>query len=458
MSGRILIAHDGVTARIVLKARLSSLGYDIVLTANPDELVAQLSANVDAVMLSGQIGGHDISGTVERIRNHRAGDGLPVIILEPGISRDARIRLLSAGADAIMECDASDAVLQSRLRNLLRRSVEERNLARDLAQSEVMSFAEYPALNALSPGRIALVAATGPQSAQWRETLSVLMRDNIEIIAPETALSDIRRKPPPDAVLILQDPANPGAARQLLADIRCDRDTMRAVAIVLQPTPDTERTIRLYDLDATDVLFGAFDAEEAVLIIRRELRRKAVNDQKRMALRNGLNMAVRDPLTGLYNRRYALSQLGNIISSAESNGEEFAVMVLDLDRFKSINDTFGHAGGDEVLIEIARRLTAGLRNEDFVARIGGEEFVAVVRNCDPLAARAAAERLRRAVANDDIEFAGKSVRVTVSIGLVLSTAPGVELEPTAIIEQADRSLYVAKSAGRNQVTTFESAA
>jgi two-component system cell cycle response regulator len=136
-------------------------------------------------------------------------------------------------------------------------------------------------------------------------------------------------------------------------------------------------------------------------------------------------------------------------------------MLLDLDRFKAVNDTWGHAAGDAVLVEVARRLRETLRPADLLARMGGEEFLVALPEVTEAAARAMAERLRRAVGCAPVALPGGEgpVRVTVSIGLVLAGAGALAAQPAAAaIEAADRALLAAKADGRNQVTVGLSAA
>ena len=161
---------------------------------------------------------------------------------------------------------------------------------------------------------------------------------------------------------------------------------------------------------------------------------------------------MRDPLTGLYNRRFAAPQLTAIAARAREEGTPFAVMVMDLDRFKQVNDLHGHAAGDQVLVEVARRLTANLRDSDVLARIGGEEFLAILPGSCMTSARRVAERLCQVIDEDPIRLAsGEELHVTISIGVAVAGAggnPAIE----GLVEQADLALLESKGAGRNQVT------
>ncbi len=169
-------------------------------------------------------------------------------------------------------------------------------------------------------------------------------------------------------------------------------------------------------------------------------------------------MAVIDPLTGIYNRRYASQHMIRVMERARETEGVFAVMMIDLDKFKAINDRFGHDAGDAVLREFSRRLQENIRGVDLVARFGGEEFFVAMPDVDMHAAAQAAERIRRAVEDAPVilPVGGGEVHVTVSIGVAIATAGDTDAE--AIIKRADSALYASKEAGRNRVSFFAQAA
>jgi two-component system cell cycle response regulator len=141
---------------------------------------------------------------------------------------------------------------------------------------------------------------------------------------------------------------------------------------------------------------------------------------------------------------------------AQETDGVFAVMMIDLDKFKSINDRFGHDAGDAVLREFSRRLQENIRGVDLVARFGGEEFFVAMPDVDRHAAAAAAERIRRAVEDAPVPLpGGAQVEVTVSIGVAIATA--ADLDPEAIIKRADCALYTSKETGRNRVSFAQAA-
>ena len=156
-----------------------------------------------------------------------------------------------------------------------------------------------------------------------------------------------------------------------------------------------------------------------------------------------------DYLTGIYNRRAIEDLARRAIAASRRHGMPMAMMIVDVDHFKRINDQFGHETGDQALMETVRRLRESLRSEDLVGRLGGEEFVAILPNTDAASALAAAERVRVAFADTPMRFENESVTVTISAGVAL-LAPG-DQQFSHLLRRADRAMYAAKNAGRNQV-------
>jgi diguanylate cyclase (GGDEF)-like protein len=157
-----------------------------------------------------------------------------------------------------------------------------------------------------------------------------------------------------------------------------------------------------------------------------------------------------DDLTKLHNRRYVLERLEEELAFARRHAEPLSVLTLDVDHFKSINDRHGHAAGDAVLIELAQRLARATRREDVIARMGGEEFLIVLRKTDRRGATATAERVREEIAGREFPWKEGSLAVTVSIGCA-SLGEGAAASLDALLGTADRRLYQAKRAGRNRV-------
>jgi two-component system cell cycle response regulator len=245
---------------------------------------------------------------------------------------------------------------------------------------------------------------------------------------------------------------------RLIATLRAHTDTRHAGILVLQTKADSDVAANALDLGADDLMSAGFDAAELALRLKALLRRKRIGEQLRATVRSGLRAAVNDPLTGLYNRRYAMPYLARMAERACEGGSVFAVMIADLDHFKRINDHFGHASGDAVLVEVADRLRQCLRTSDMIARIGGEEFLIVTPSTTLVEAQTAALRVCNAVSDSPIPLPAPhhSTKVTISIGMALGDfKAGDPLDPDTIAQEllhrADKALYAAKGRGRNQV-------
>jgi two-component system cell cycle response regulator len=208
--------------------------------------------------------------------------------------------------------------------------------------------------------------------------------------------------------------------------------------------------VRALDLGVNDVIFRPIDGGELNARVRTLIKRKSYADALRDRLEESLEMAVTDPLTGLYNRRYVVSRLRQGLDVLERSGEPVSVALIDIDHFKRINDGWGHQAGDRVLKGFAERLGRELRAIDIAGRYGGEEFVIIFAGDGAAAAMEAAERARAAMAREPFLMAssGESMAVTLSAG-VAEAMPGDDVQD--VLERADAALYEAKAAGRNQI-------
>jgi len=162
-------------------------------------------------------------------------------------------------------------------------------------------------------------------------------------------------------------------------------------------------------------------------------------------------MAMSDPLTGLANRRAVEAALSRDLARADREGNWLSIVSLDVDHFKKVNDTYGHAGGDQVLVALADLLRTALRAGDLAGRVGGEEFLTILPDTDPNGAVVAAERLRTRIAAQRLVLPAGELRFTSSLGVASLKGPGCLRSATALVERADAALYEAKRGGRNRV-------
>lgn len=189
------------------------------------------------------------------------------------------------------------------------------------------------------------------------------------------------------------------------------------------------------------IYIGTYSCSILVVLVGAQL---MVNERVRQEFEH---LATHDDLTGAFNRRAIVRRIGQEHQRWLDDGQVYALMLLDLDFFKRINDTLGHQAGDQALIRVTNTLKQGLRHSDSLGRYGGEEFIALLPATDMSAALSLAERLRKMV--EEMPLVGGEPACTVSIGLTV--VQGGENTPEAVLLRADRALYKAKDAGRNQV-------
>ncbi len=459
MAGRILIADDLATNRIVLRVKLAAASYEVCQATSADELRrAVRQAPPDLVIIDSAFDGDRAIDICQDLLERPESHAIPVLILAADYSPSDRLAALHAGVCDVLEKPVDNAEFLARVRNILRtRSVEQELALRTRTACE-LGFQE-----AATPfERPAQVMVVG-EAISRRDALQAACQAGTDTklahVAAEEALEVLAGLPSrPDVIILPTDAdAQPGSLF-LLAELRSRAQSRDAAIIAVCPAGDARAAVSALDTGANDAVDTSIAPAELGYRLKRQFERKRNADRLRNTLEDGLRMAVTDPLTGLFNRRYALPHLARVAREAAETGRPYAVMVLDLDRFKRINDSYGHAAGDRVLQEVAARMKANIRNVDLIARVGGEEFLVVMPDTDLTAARVAAERLRDVIRQTPIAIGPGSdpVSVTASIGVSMGQAgPGEAVED--MMARADTALLGAKSTGRNQVI-FENAA
>jgi|CXWL01.1.fsa_nt_gi diguanylate cyclase (GGDEF)-like protein len=226
------------------------------------------------------------------------------------------------------------------------------------------------------------------------------------------------------------------------------RATHYVYLILLTACDRHENMLAALDAGADEFLTKPFKAAVLRARLRSGARILRLEANLRSAQNLLLEQATRDHLTGLWNRRVVLDRLEKERAQVEREGRPLAIVLADLDRFKSINDTQGHAAGDAVLRQAAKRMQGQLRDCDSIGRYGGEEFLIVLPGCDLAAASQIAERIRAAIAGDPMRHGEVLLPVTVSLGVVSTLLSG---DTASLIHFADEALYRAKAGGRNRV-------
>jgi len=238
---------------------------------------------------------------------------------------------------------------------------------------------------------------------------------------------------------------------RLCSQLRSLPEGRNVPILVVVSETDRRKLHQALEMGVNDYLTRPVETNELVARVRTQLRKKRYADRLRHNVQLSLEMAITDQLTGLHNRRYMSRHLDNLIGQAERTAKPLAFLIMDIDFFKSVNDTHGHDIGDEVLQEFARRISANVRGCDLACRYGGEEFVVVMPDTDVPFAYAVAERLRHSIETTPVMISRPpgNLGITISIGIAGSIGLGDTAE--ALLHRADQALYSAKRTGRNRV-------
>lgn len=456
MEGQILVVDGAATNRITLKVRLAAACYDPLTARTGDEALAVLSRCRPSVVLIGGPPGD--MGPVElcaRIGAHAP--GLPVVM---AVAPDQRIAALKAGAAAVLDLPLDEGGLFARIRGLMR------DRHHGVSTVDVPGMAEEQ--QAFLPARSAaqqtvmLIAGDAGVAMGWRHALAPRLAAQLRIADPDRALAEAAIGLVPDLYLIAADMAQPGDGLRLLSELRSRRSSRDAAfAMVLEPQRRDMMSVAL-DLGAGDALLSTLAAadmaDEAALRLSTLIRRKLSADGRRAAEERERSLAWIDPLTSLPNRRYALPRLVELCRWSAHDETACTIVAMDIDRFKEVNDRYGHAAGDAVLSEVAARLERMIPAPGFVARVGGEEFLAVLPGLCGAEAAALTARMRSRVSDAPIMLPGRlndglGLRITISAG-VASLRPGPQDARTragVLMEQADEALLKAKRGGRDRL-------
>ena len=238
---------------------------------------------------------------------------------------------------------------------------------------------------------------------------------------------------------------------RLASQVRSLERTRNVPILAVAEAEDTARLMRGLEVGINDYLIRPVDKNELLARARTQIRKKRYTELLRDNVQMSIEAAITDALTTLHNRRYMETHLATLIEQAQSRGKPLTLLMLDIDYFKSVNDTHGHDAGDDVLREFALRLKKSIRGIDLACRLGGEEFVAVMPDTDMAVATTVAERLRRRIASEPFAIMRGERKIEVTISIGLAGVVGPEDTAATVLKRADEALYRAKRDGRNRV-------
>jgi two-component system cell cycle response regulator len=451
VSARVLVVDDVPANLKLLEARLNAEYFEVLTAQGGREALDVCERNAcDIVLLDVMMPQMDGFEVARRLKKNPATLHIPIIMVTALDQPADRVRGLEAGADDFLTKPVNDLALITRVRSLVRLKMVTDELRMRAATSRDIGIAALAETS--TEGRISgKVLVVDDRAASRERIVSALEREHkVEVESdPQQALFRVAEGEF-DLLMVSLELERFDALR-LVGQVRTVERTRHLPILLITEPEQSSRLLRGLDLGANDYIVRPIDKNELLARVRTQVRRRRYTEQLRDNVQQSMELAVTDPLTGLFNRRYMERHLATLVEKSAGRGKSISVLILDIDYFKSINDRFGHDAGDDVLREFADRMRTCVRGIDLACRYGGEEFVVVMPDTDLSVATMVAERIRRRIAGEPfpIQRGERAIEVTISIGIAARSS--MHDDATAILKRADEALYRAKRDGRNRV-------
>jgi two-component system cell cycle response regulator len=451
VTARVLIVDDIPSNVRLLDARLSAEYFEVVTAASGREALQKCEEqDVDIVLLDVMMPEMDGFEVCSRLKANPKTHHIPVLMITALDQPSDRVRGLDVGADDFLTKPVDDVQLMARVKSLVRlKGLTDELRARAVTGQQIAVEDSLHAMDTISAdgGRV-LVIDTDQRHA---ERIASYLADHhrVEILtSPSDAVLHVSTGEF-ELALVSMDLGEFDPLR-ICSQMRTLEQGRTLPIILMAEEADRPRVVRGLDLGVNDFIMRPVERNELSARVKTQIRRQRYTVELRESVNHTLALAVTDELTGLYNRRYFERHLTLMLHKAREQERDMAVMLIDMDFFKAVNDTHGHDVGDAVLREFALRLRRNIRGVDLACRFGGEEFVVLMPDTDYRQAQLVAERVRAAMAERSFEVGvQRPLSVTVSVGVALNESP--DDTPEMVLKRADIALYRAKREGRNRV-------
>ena len=452
MTARVLVVDDILANIKLLEARLTAEYFDVLTAMNgPEALEICQRAKCDVILLDIMMPGMDGFDVCRRLKANPETQFIPVVMVTALDQPSDKIAGLEAGADDFLTKPVSDIALITRVKSLARLKTLTDELRMRSATSRDMGITEeldYMKDRRIDNGRVLIV--DDRKSSYERIAKALKVKHDVEIeIDPCEAVFRAAESDYELFVVSLNFKDYDGL--RLCSQIR-SLERMRHIPVLIVVEPeDNARLLRGLDLGVNDYIIRPVDSNELLARADTQLRRKRYTDMLRSTVQHSMELAITDGLTGLHNRRYLENHLQTLVNEATSRGKPLSVVIVDIDYFKSVNDTHGHDAGDDVLREFSQRIKSNLRSVDLACRYGGEEFVIAMPETDMLVASRVAERLRQRVAEREFVIQDGSMSIPITISAGVASLSHLDDSAEQLLKRADQALYCAKRDGRNRI-------
>lgn len=459
MTARVLVVDDLEPNVKLLEAKLRAEYFDVIGAYSGREAIDRAKIDQpDIILLDVMMPGMDGFEACRIMKTAPETAHIPIVMVTALDQQQDRVAGLKAGADDFLTKPVEDVALFARVRSLTRLKMMTDELRMRYATGKnlgVVSDIDLESDDGQKP-RLFLI----DDQADQADRIKTLLGDAYDVAVETDAEVALTRAKSSDFDLVIVNMSIEAAdPLRLCSSIRSFEETRLTPLLAIVRQGDTRKLVRALDIGVTDYLSRPVDRNELTARVTTQLRRKRYIDRLRSTFEASLEMAVTDQLTGLYNRRYLASHLSAMFDRAFWTGRQLALMILDIDHFKRINDTHGHDIGDKVIQEISERIKNSVRGIDLACRYGGEEFLVAMPDTDKNFAGIVAERLRTEISQHKVATNGgrDEITVTVSIGISSTEEGPKDDSAQKLIKRADEALYAAKAGGRNRVITSAAA-
>jgi two-component system cell cycle response regulator len=453
MSARVLVVDDILPNVKLLEAKLTSEYYDVLTATNGKEALEKVAAqSPDLVLLDVMMPGMDGFEVCTRIKQNPALAHIPVVMVTALTDAEDKVRGLESGADDFLSKPINDTALMARVRSLVRlkMALDEWRVRENTAnQLGVVEKQSNVMMESADSARVLVVEDKNFEQRKIEETLQ-RDQDIVTITENGAKTMELVAAQEFDVLIVSLNLAGEDGLR-LCSHLKSNERTRSIPIVMIGGEEDMPRIAHGLEIGAHDYILRPVDRNELLARVRTQVRRKRFQERLRSTYEISLSMALTDSLTGLYNRRYLEVHLEKLLLKNQESKKSLAVLLVDIDHFKQVNDKYGHNIGDEVLKIFSQRLLGNLRSFDLVARLGGEEFAVILPDVSEQRAWMVGERLRSSISDVPFVVAGhaEGISITTSIGAALIDHN--QHTKHEVLERADKCLYEAKKGGRNAV-------
>lgn len=452
MTARVLVVDDVPPNVKLLEAKLTSEYFD-VLTAysGPEALEVISREHPDIILLDVMMPGMDGFEVCTRIKSDPSTAHIPVVMVTALDQPSDRVAGLEAGADDFLTKPVQDLALFARVRSLVRLKVmmDELRNRKTTGTSLGWEEDEVVAFDTSAPTDGSILVVDEQERVMERIAKALDGVGELSFMAGGDDAAERAREKNFDLIIVSLTMRDTDGLR-VCSKLRSFEETRHVPILVMVDDGNTKLLVRALEMGVNDYVVRPVDRMEFLARVKTQLKRKRFADKLWENFHLSMQLATTDAVTGLYNRHYLTSHMETRLQAAQKQGKALSILMMDIDHFKRVNDTYGHAVGDLVLKEFASRVGRNIRGVDLAARYGGEEFVVMMPETPTDWATMIGDRLRQEVCENpfDFDLPEGPIDITVSIGVATSEEGQ---SPAQLLEAADKALYQAKEDGRNKV-------